>query len=195
MYETVTGQLFEIGRQLRQPNGYPFDAELLKIHLQAAIEGCFNIPDWFRDTNELSIEIPALPHATLAEIQETDSWVKAIERDTSPEGPVTLRLNTVLRPDEKAIDGKEYERRLVTGPGIVLGYAHRKWLRKNQDKFPEFMALLGKIYIDFSGTVVVDDDGNRSVPCCHQRGSRWFGIWRWLSSRFFANDRVAVAGK
>lgn len=40
-YESITGQLFEIGRQLRQPNGYPFDPNSLKEHLQAAIEGRF----------------------------------------------------------------------------------------------------------------------------------------------------------
>src|SRR3989338_8915700 len=43
-YESITGQLFEIGRQLRQPNGYPFDSEELQRHLQLAIEGRF--PVW-----------------------------------------------------------------------------------------------------------------------------------------------------
>ncbi|MCL5012114.1 MAG: hypothetical protein M1320_01695 [Patescibacteria group bacterium] len=42
LYESITGQLFEIGRQLRQNNGYPFNAQLLRIHLQNAIEGKFN---------------------------------------------------------------------------------------------------------------------------------------------------------
>lgn len=42
LYESITGQLFEIGRQLRQPNGYPFSPEALKVHLQNAIEGLFN---------------------------------------------------------------------------------------------------------------------------------------------------------
>lgn len=42
LYESVTGQLFEIGRQLRQPNGYPFDPNQLKECLQRAIEGKFN---------------------------------------------------------------------------------------------------------------------------------------------------------
>lgn len=42
LYEGITGQLFEIGRQLRQPNGYPFDPEKLKRHLQDAIEGRFD---------------------------------------------------------------------------------------------------------------------------------------------------------
>lgn len=41
LYESITGQLFEIGRQLRQPNGYPYDPEKLKQHLQAGIEGRF----------------------------------------------------------------------------------------------------------------------------------------------------------
>lgn len=39
LYESITGQLFEIGRQLRQQNGYPFSPEALKAHLQDAIEG------------------------------------------------------------------------------------------------------------------------------------------------------------
>ena len=42
LYESITGQLFEIGRQLRQKNGYPFDPETLKRHIQAAIEGRFD---------------------------------------------------------------------------------------------------------------------------------------------------------
>jgi hypothetical protein len=41
LYESITGQLFELGRQLRQPNGYPFNLQQLKAHLQAAIEGRF----------------------------------------------------------------------------------------------------------------------------------------------------------
>src|SRR3989344_2460626 len=41
LYESITGQLFELGRQLRQPNGYPFDPNKLKVALQAAIEGKF----------------------------------------------------------------------------------------------------------------------------------------------------------
>ena len=43
LYESITGQLFEIGRQLRQPKGYPYNPEQLKLHLQTAIEGRFHI--------------------------------------------------------------------------------------------------------------------------------------------------------
>ena len=40
-YFDIDGQLHEIKRQLRQPNGYPFDPQLLQRMLQAAIEGKF----------------------------------------------------------------------------------------------------------------------------------------------------------
>jgi len=40
-YFDIDGQLLEIKRQLRQPNGYPFDPLLLQRSLQAAIEGKF----------------------------------------------------------------------------------------------------------------------------------------------------------
>jgi hypothetical protein len=43
LYESITGQLFELGRQLRQPSGYPFSAEQLKDALQNAIEGKFGV--------------------------------------------------------------------------------------------------------------------------------------------------------
>ena len=44
LYESITGQLFEIGRQLRQKGGYPYDPERLKQALQAVIEGRFDRP-------------------------------------------------------------------------------------------------------------------------------------------------------
>lgn len=43
-YESITGQLFEIGRQLRQPKGYPFNPAELQKFLQRAIEGKFVDP-------------------------------------------------------------------------------------------------------------------------------------------------------
>lgn len=42
LYESITGQLFELGRQLRQQSGYPFSPVELQRHLQAAIEGRFD---------------------------------------------------------------------------------------------------------------------------------------------------------
>ncbi len=45
MYQQLDGQLFEIKRQLRQPDGYPFDPQLLKLGLQQIIEGKFNVQE------------------------------------------------------------------------------------------------------------------------------------------------------
>jgi hypothetical protein len=46
LYFDLDGQLSEIKRQLRQPNGYPFNASQLQRALQNAIEGKFDgLPD------------------------------------------------------------------------------------------------------------------------------------------------------
>ena len=42
LYDSVTDKFSEIVRQIHDPNGYPFDPEALKRHLQVAIEGRFN---------------------------------------------------------------------------------------------------------------------------------------------------------
>lgn len=44
VYRDIDGQLFELKRQLRQPDGYPFDLAKLKVALQQIIEGNFNTP-------------------------------------------------------------------------------------------------------------------------------------------------------
>lgn len=49
LYEAITGQLFEIGRQLRQKGGYPYDPHKLKRMLQDAIEGKFHGRKWKLD--------------------------------------------------------------------------------------------------------------------------------------------------
>ena len=41
LYASITGQLFELGRQLRQKSGYPFDPNRLRRDLQNLIEGKF----------------------------------------------------------------------------------------------------------------------------------------------------------
>ena len=41
-YYKIDGQLLEIKRQIRQPNGYPFDAHELNDFLQRGIEGKFH---------------------------------------------------------------------------------------------------------------------------------------------------------
>jgi hypothetical protein len=145
----------------------------------------------FRDTNELSIQLPALKRPTLEQLQSKYDWIKSIERDVSTEEPVTLSLATVLAVGSKSsINGKEYEKRIASKLSSLLGFQHRQWLLEHQAEFPEFMALLGKVYIDFPGLVVVNRDGDRSVPYCGRDGSRWAGSWGWPGS-FGVDGRLA----
>lgn len=53
LYEAITGQLFEIGRQLRQKGGYPYDPHKLKRMLQDAIEGKFHGRKWKLDLHPI----------------------------------------------------------------------------------------------------------------------------------------------
>lgn len=162
--------------------------------------------DCFRMTDDdLVVHIPALPHGTLAEMQAEYGSIVKIESDTSTTEAVTLRLATVLKSTETSgIDGATYERRITklrTG-GKILGFSHRKWLVANQDNekaIPDanvraaLKALLGKVYIDFSGTIVVHEDGHRCIPCALNGGRRWHGRWHHLADHFHSNGRVAVS--
>ena len=156
--------------------------------------GCqVQIGEYFRETGEISIQLPALKRPTLKELQSDNDWIKSIERDMSTEEPVTLTLATVLVPDDgSSIDGKEYEKRIALKHDVLLGFQHREWLLEHQAEFPEFMALLGKYYIDFPGLVVVDRGGGRGVPDCGLGGSCWDGYWDWLSYDFNSRGRIAV---
>lgn len=149
------------------------------------------VEDLFLNTGELSIPMPALPRPTLEVIQPKFSWVKKIERDTSPTEAGVLNLTTILRPSEEKVNGEEYERRIATRLGSLYGPQHALWLVDHQDEHPVFKALLGKIYIDFSGMVVMGEDGRRRVFCLSQDGGRWCGLWHWLGSDFHQGGRLA----
>jgi hypothetical protein len=158
--------------------------------------GCRLISKGFlRDTSELSIEIQALPRPSLKEIQKKCSWVKAIEMDTSLEGPVRLKLASVLCPDENGISGAEFERRLVPTLNVALGYQHSRWLTEHQNEYPALMGLLGKVYINFPGIVVADGSGSRYIPCCSERGGRWSDFCSGYGLGIGPDNRVAIADK
>ena len=150
--------------------------------------------NYFRETAELSIQIPALVRPTLKQLQSKYSWIKSIERDSSPTDAVTLKPATVLRGNEKSINGGEYEKRIAGKLDIILGYQQAVWLIEHQDEFPEFMALFGKVYIDFAGLVVVNANGNRNYPYLNQNGKRWYLNWNWIDNDFNLNERVASSG-
>jgi hypothetical protein len=164
-----------------------------KQHTLFVQAGCqVQIGEYFRETGEVSIQLPALKRPTLKELQSKYNWIKSIERDTSTEEPVTLTFATVLVPDDgNSINGEEYEKRITSNLSSLLGFQHREYLIEHQDESPELKPFLGKIYIDFSGIVVVRRGGGRFVPACPQGGSCWGGLWHWLSLGFYSSGRIA----
>lgn len=150
--------------------------------------------DFFTDTGELAIQIPALSRPTLAQLQ-AKFWFRSVERDHSPTEAITLRLNTVLHGAEEKINSAEYERRIASRTNIILGYQQAVWLAGHQDEFPKFKDLLGKIYIEFSGLVVVGTNGERRYPYLGNAGKRWSLIWNLLGEGFYRFGRLAVSGK
>jgi len=51
LYESIIRELFEIGRQVHQSGGYPFDPEKLQKFLQRAVEGRFQDGQQWREEN------------------------------------------------------------------------------------------------------------------------------------------------
>ena len=152
--------------------------------------------DRFRESGELTIEMPAIPRPTLKQLRDEDPMIESIERDNSPEGSVTLKLGIVcLSSKNSSIHGLEYERRLLSNIHVTLGYQHREWLLNHQHRFPLLMESLETHYIDFPGIVVVHQALDRRVPYCRRLGKDWAGYWHGLTDRFLAFGRVAVAGQ
>lgn len=157
---------------------------------QLAVEVSF-----FRRMEDLTIQIPALPRPTLAALQKEFTWTKGIESDISPTEAVTMELATILRPNEEAIGGREYERRL--GQTSYLGFQHALWFVEHQDdpKLKKFKALCEKICIDFPGLKVVGSGGRRGVPGLGSASMRWYLSFGWLEYDFHRGGRLARSCK
>ncbi len=65
LYYELDGQLWEIKRQLRQPNGYPFNPDQLRVALQNAIEGKF-------DEQVVEVSAPTKPTPLFSVIATTN---------------------------------------------------------------------------------------------------------------------------
>lgn len=139
-------------------------------------------------TPQKQITIPALKRIPLKELQKKYSWIKGIEKDDSTEKAVIMDIKNIGTNGNAT--GKDVE-----AVGSNLGIQHMLWLYDNQDDFPELFAEAEKEnwwYLLFPATIVVDEDGSRSVPCLFQSGTRWDGNWGWLDDSFDSDGRVAV---
>ena len=141
---------------------------------------------------DLAIRIPALARPALADVQKQFPWIKSIQEDQSPAGAVTLKLASVLESSEVSISSEEYEQRLAPRQQEALGFQQALWLVEHQDEFPEFMALAGKIYIDFPGLVMVDGINGRDFAFLVRHGSRWSLECGWSGRGADHRGRIAV---
>lgn len=145
--------------------------------------------------DEVEIAIPACRRPTLVTLRARFPWIDKVERDTSPEEAVVMRLATVLSGEEKDVDGDVFERRLAPRLKICLGFQQAIWLVEHQDEYPALKALIGKIYADFVGLVVMNEHGLRLIPCFDDDGKRFTLSWRILAHGFRDHSRIAVSGK
>lgn len=156
----------------------------------------------FRETKELSIEIPALPQPTLKELRKTFDpvFAQAIKQDTSPTNPVTLRLATVFVPNSRRIIPKTWEDRLAPHLNIALGYQHAAWLIEHKNEIPAFLALRSEIYgkgvyaIDFPGLVMFGKQNMERRCFILDDGVEWELGSDWCDRPHFSNSRIAIAG-
>lgn len=173
LYESITGQLFEIGRQLRQLNGYPFDPLQLKVHLQAAIVGNFGaISGNFRFD------------------KRKDGWTLL---ENSPH-----RISSViygipfLKEGEDYVNGEEMVRRARYELDANYGQEDAEWLVENQDKIP---VELRNFYLVFPATIWRGPDGLRSVSYLFWDGDRWSLLFRWLDVDWRSSYRLVAPRK
>lgn len=165
LYETLTGQLFEIGRQLRQPNGYPFDPKQLKSHLQAAIEGRFSEPT-----------------GTFKRDMRKEGWKLLKNAALRINSVSNLEFVPVLKGRETSIKGEVLEGRALE-LGANYGQEDAEWLLENQEKIPK---ELRPFYIVFTETVWGDSVGGRNVACLFFCGGRWYLGFTWLDHVFIS---------
>lgn len=184
LYKSITGQLFEIGRQLRQPNGYPFDPQKLHRHLQSAIEGRFV----GTEANVVSITVD--PDAPLDCDKTNDGW-KYLSDAKEPTGELTLELVEFLEQGETFISGQELVKR-AKKRNALLGQRHAEALLRNQGVIPEEWR---NYYLVFPGSVLQDPGSYRGVPCLAWRGDRWCLDFGWLGDDFDSGGRLALPRK
>lgn len=161
-YYDLDGQLSEIKRQLRQPNGYPFDPEMLKRHLQAGIEGRFtgiqSIHFFKRDMSTEGLTLVGNTPRSLNSVADLD-------------------LVTFLKKDEQSISSRELIRRARLEFNANLGQEDAEWLLEHKDEIPEEYE---NYYLVFMGTRWSTCDGCIHVACLNYVGAQWSLDFNWL---------------
>ncbi len=156
------------------------------------------VHDYFQETKlRRTIYIPPMGRPDIEELSAVlqGSSVK-IAYDISQTGPIQLALGTILSPEESEISMAELDFRLSAIAGRLLGYQHAQWLVRNQDEYPEFKELTGKIEIIFMPGLEVRVDGflyftPALVP--EKSKERWELEWIGSSGASRSNRLIACA--
>lgn len=160
LYESITGQLFEIGRQLRQSDGYPYDPYQLKRHLQAAIEGRFSVPS-----------------ATFRFDKRQDGWELVSNKTRRVNESSKLEFISFLRPGEESVSSATMQRR-AREMVADLSQEDAEFLLDHRELLPQLPERA--YYIPFTGTVWRYPHGGLFVPYLDWDDGRWDLDWRWL---------------
>ncbi len=173
-YVGIDGKLHEIKRQLRQPNGYPYDPERLNHALQAIVEGRFAV-------DLAKSEFPS--SAIAAEYGYT------VVEDVAPvlKSVGDLELLGFLREGESALPGEEMRKRAVEAKAN-LGLVDLKFVLAHQAEIP---AEMSQFYIIFSGTLLWGSDGGAVVAYLRWRDDRWIVRFDGVALGWFDSVRFA----
>lgn len=158
LYSKIDGQLHEIKRQLRQPNGYPFDPSLLQRALQEMIEGKF--------ANEFN------PVDFIGR-----GWKLAQDGEVLPENwdPTQVVLKSALLPEEDFINGEQTLQRFSNQP--LLGVRAFMYYWRNKDKIPRSW---GSARVLFDATIVLNPGNFRASLSLYKHEARWTWSPYWL---------------
>ena len=191
LYESITGQLFEIGCQLRQAKGYPFDPNILKKYLQNAIDGRFIVNE-----PKFVLTRPFDPAEFIR--KDWTIWKGPIDGNgLSGEENVDLRslsfkkisladflFKTCLRKGENFISGKEKLRRLKEeesdfirfGGNVFLGLWENYKIDGKDSILQQLYCNFGVTSMDFMGHILRSPHGNLNVLYLSRVDS---GEWYW----------------
>ncbi len=189
LYESLTGQLFEIGRQLRQQKGYPYNPERLKFHLQDAIEGRFADTTAQPNTECYTITVCYAGNKTLKNLLKEGKYDRVNGDITNKHFPVD-KTGT----EEEKIYLIHFDRQFDNGDQAVeeldkLGYKPAN---------PAQLLALGVKYPDlqeqFLGRHLLDSDDYRTVIYLRRDSvgrwadlgwseDGWFVVWRFAAVR------------
>ena len=184
LYESLTRQLFEIGRQLHQKNGYPFDPVMLQRHLQDAIMGQFI----HGCCQKLILTKTFNPTEFLGKgwtIEEEDPRSVAI-KEVEPE---KFLFETCLKEGENWITGEEKLARFKEKPDFIPFGADvfltlwEDYQANKRNSVLEWLFLSkGVKFMDFFGTVLRSPYGHRDVLYLYRSvDGFWVWCYGWLS--------------